>query len=280
MGDAGSSIDAFEVERAGAKLGLNPMFGDWQVDFRFPPIPYGSAGSRLQAFREKMQACLKTHFLYSSDVRLEITLHIDTQAVLETDERADLDNYAKAILDGLKGPKGLLLDDTQVQTLIVSRLDSAGRQSEFFRVSLSASPDDFIMKPVEFYEMPDGLWYPVCEVLWSEGRLIHQTELDRYAALTIHEHMASQERSVRHAARQGGESPTRAYQTGRWFSSSARGFHKSRIERDFVLHERGAWQAELAAWKFQNRSRIESIEAGFDQLRASVADLAKAFSQR
>ena len=43
-------------------------------------------------------------------MQLDITLHVDVQTALESDKAADLDNYAKAILDGLKGPKGIMID--------------------------------------------------------------------------------------------------------------------------------------------------------------------------
>jgi hypothetical protein len=98
---------------------------------------------------------LKNHWLFSNEIHLEITLHVDVQTVLETDEAADLDNYAKAILDGLKGPSGIMIDDTQVQALTISWIDGYGPPA--FTIAAKGSPDEFVLKPQEFYEMPDGL---------------------------------------------------------------------------------------------------------------------------
>ena len=56
-------------------------------------------------------------WFYSHEVQLEVTLHLDVQTTLETSDTADLDNYAKAILDRLKGPRCIMFDDTQVQAL-------------------------------------------------------------------------------------------------------------------------------------------------------------------
>lgn len=67
--------------------------------------------------------------LYSHEIQLEITLHLDVQTVLETSDTADLDNYAKAIHDGLKGPRGIMFDDTQVQALVIPWLDGYGDPS-------------------------------------------------------------------------------------------------------------------------------------------------------
>jgi hypothetical protein len=47
--------DAYEHERAGANVGLNPMFGDWQHRFEFPPVPYGDGGAKRAAFRLAIQ---------------------------------------------------------------------------------------------------------------------------------------------------------------------------------------------------------------------------------
>lgn len=98
--------DHLEIERQGALTGINPMFGEWQHHFRFPPVPYGNGAAQRGEFRRVIQAELTNQWLFANEIQLEITLHVDVQAVLETDETADLDNYAKAILDGLKGPQG------------------------------------------------------------------------------------------------------------------------------------------------------------------------------
>jgi hypothetical protein len=138
------SDDPIFVERRGAGAGLNPMFGEWQKAFNFPPVPHRDGGGRLRAFHEAIAAELTNRWIYSHEIQVEITLHLDVQTVL------DLDNYAKAILDGLKGPRGIMFDDTQVQALAISWLDGYGDPS--FTVAARGSPDDFVLKPVEFYE--------------------------------------------------------------------------------------------------------------------------------
>ena len=115
--------DPFSIERAGSDAGLNPMFGEWQQTFPFAPVPYGDSGEKRAALREAIQSQLKNKWIYSHEIHLEITPHLDVQTVIETSETADLDNYAKAILDGLKGPQGIMFDDTQVQSLAISWLD-------------------------------------------------------------------------------------------------------------------------------------------------------------
>ncbi len=175
--------DAARLEQEGASAGLNPMLGEWQQTFKFAPVPYGDGGAKRQAFREAIQAELANRWVYSHEIQLEITLHLDVQTVLETSETADLDNYAKAILDGLKGPKGIMFDDTQVQALAISWLDGYGEPS--FTVEAKSSPDEFMLKPIEFYEMPDGLWYPHGRYVWSEGGKEPMSDRNHFAGLSI-----------------------------------------------------------------------------------------------
>ena len=205
------SDEALEHERVGANAGLNPMFGDWQHRFDFAPISYAAGGVKRAAFRGAIQAELKNRFFYTNEVRLDIVLHLDVQTVLETDETADVDNYAKAILDGLKGPNGILLDDTQVQALTIYWLDSYGRDQTYFEVSVSSSPDDFMLKPIEFYEMPDGLWYPHSRRMWSDGGQEDQSDRNHYAGLLILEMMSSVKRDARHLLRKSGMDRLSAY---------------------------------------------------------------------
>lgn len=262
------SDEAFEQERKGANAGLNPMFGDWQHRFDFAPISYAAGGAKRAAFRETIQAELKNKFFYTNEVRLEIVLHLDVQTVLETDETADVDNYAKAILDGLKGPDGILFDDTQVQLLTIYWLDSYGRDRTYFEVSISSSPDDFVLKPVEFYEMPDGLWYPHGRRMWSDGGEDDQSDRNHYAGLLILEVMTSVKREARHLFRKSGMDRLRAYQQGMYVSSSARGFHRTRIDEGFPMHARQDWQAAFENWRGDHGDEIAEIE----RLVADVRD--------
>lgn len=250
--------DQLAIERKGALAGINPMFGEWQHHFQFAPVPYGNGAVPRGEFRAAIQAALTNRWLYANEVSLEITLHVDVQTTLETDETADLDNYAKAILDGLKGPDGIMIDDTQVQALAISWIDGYGQPS--FTVAARSSPDDFVLKPQEFYEMPDGLWYPHGRVFWTDGHAQTISDSNHYAGLSIIELMSSTQRRIRAEARKAGANRRRAYQIGRHVSTSARGFHRSRIEGEFPMHPRREWQAERAKWSESDAGEFRKIE--------------------
>jgi Holliday junction resolvase RusA-like endonuclease len=268
------SDEVLEHERKGADAGLNPMFGDWQHRFEFAPISYAAGGVKRAAFRQAIQTELKNRFLFTNEVRLDIILHLDVQTVLETDETADVDIYAKAILDGLKGPNGILFDDTQVQALTIYWLDSYGRDRTYFEVSISSSPDDFMLKPVEFYEMPDGLWYPHGRKMWSDSGQEDQAERNYYAGLLILEVMSSVKREARHLFRKSGMDRLRAYQKGMYLSSSARGFHRSRIDEGFPMHPRRDWRAAFETWRSDHAEEIVEIERIVEDVRDNYGDMA------
>ena len=272
------SADPFENERKGANAGLNPMFGDWQHRFRFAPVPYADWGAKRAASRKAIQDELTNQFFYTAEVRLEITLHLDVQTVLETSETADLDNYAKSILDALKGPDGIILDDTQVQTLIISYLDNYDRDGPFFDTSISAGPDDFMLKPLSFYEMPDGLWYPEARRAWADGGADELSEDNLYFALLLTEAMSSVKRKTRHQLRQMGIERIVAYKRLLPITTGIRGFHKSRIDSGFQMFERAQWLSALEAWKlrYADKNKMQEIETLFSGIHENYERMATA----
>jgi Holliday junction resolvase RusA-like endonuclease len=231
--------EAFEIEAAGAKAGLKPMFGEWRQQFAFAPVPHrGAGGPARAAFQAQIREALTDHFVYWGEVQLIITLYLDVQTVLETSDTADVDNYAKGILDALKGPNGILIDDTKVQALTVSWIDS---HETYFEVEIRSSPDDFMIKPVGFYEMPDGLY-------WDKAGPVSATDMDMFAGLTISEMMAGGKKHMRHVLRQAGMTRLKAGQATSPIETQLRGFHRSRLfDAGYELVGLADWRARRSA---------------------------------
>ena len=137
-----ANYNPYEIDGAGAEAGSNPMFGQWQRRFKFAPVPHGN-GAALRDLRKKVQAELSNNFLFTNEIAATFTLHMDVQTVLETSDTADIDNHAKGLLDCLRRTNGIMIDDTQVQALSISWLDSA---ETFFDVEIRGSPDEFLLK--------------------------------------------------------------------------------------------------------------------------------------
>lgn len=272
------SIDEqLRLERLGADARVNPMFGKWQQRFDFAPVPYGNGAAQRGEFRTAIQAELNNRWLYSNEIHLEITLHVDVQTVLETDEAADLDNYAKSILDGLKGPNGIMIDDTQVQALTISWIDGYGPPA--FTIAAKGSPDEFVLKPQEFFEMPDGLWYPQGPNLWTAGAAEASDEFNHFAGLSIIELMSSTKRRARAEMRKGGADRLRAYQQAMYLSTSARGFHRSRIEDGFTMHPQREWQAERVRWAETDPAHAAMLEESLGKIREGHNRLIEAMAK-
>lgn len=236
-------------------------------------------GAKLRAFHEAIAAKLTNRWIYSHEIQLEITLHLDVQTVLETSDTADLDNFAKAILDGLKGQRGIMFDDTQVQALAISWLDGYGDPS--FKVATKSSPDDFVLKPVEFYEMPDGLWYPHGRYVWSNGGEAALSDKSHFMGLSIIELMSSVKTSARAEMRNAGADRLRAYQRGKYVSSMARGFPRGRIiDSGFVLYARREWQEDRRIWREANSKEINEVEQRVSGLRKSYETIIEVLAGR
>lgn len=269
--------EAFETEAAGAKAGLNPMFGEWSQRFDFAPVPHrGTGGPVRQAFKETIRAELTNKFVFWGEVQVVITLYLDVQTVLETSETADVDNYAKAILDALKGPEGIIIDDTQVQALTISWIDS---HKTYFEVEVRGSVDDFFTKPLRFFEMPDGLFYPQPTHAWDPAGSKPYTDFDHFAGLTITEMMAGSKRHIRHVLRQAGQTRLEASRNSTYFETQLRGFHRSRLaDTGYELVAIADWRARRTAWADQDQEKSKFLTEMAEGHRASMNNLAAALA--
>lgn len=258
----------FFTEGKGAEKGVNPFFGEWRKGFKFSPVASTAKPERRREFRQRIQEEIECSFYFTDEVKVEITLHIDEQRVRETDQTADLDNFAKCILDCLKGRDGILIDDCQIQSLHISWLDIYD-DDEWFEVEIRGHPDEFFLRDVALYEMPDKLWYPLSDHSWVNGEAVPLNEATRLAGPLILEAMTDFSRKLRAKMRDSGLSRMQAYRESKYHSTGARGYHKSRVEGEFDLVPLTQWKADVA----------EMYRIG-DERAKSVATLLKEFKEQ
>lgn len=271
------SLNSLEIESRGAEAGINPMFGEWRQTFAFAPVPYRDGGVKLREFKETVRAALQNQFVFSDEIQLNITLFLDLQSVLETSETADVDNYAKSLLDALKGPEGIIIDDTQVQSLTVSWIDS---HETYFEVEARASPDDFLQKPLKLYEMSQGLYYPVSSYTWKSGTREAVSEQGIWGGLLIADVVSSFEKSTRHAFRKLGRDRLGAYRESKYFAGQLRGFHKSRAsDSGFDCVELKSWREDFEAWAALHPEQAEGLKKLANDVRDTRSDLLAALSK-
>ncbi|MCL4502530.1 MAG: RusA family crossover junction endodeoxyribonuclease [Deltaproteobacteria bacterium] len=232
--------EQFEIEARGAAARINPMFGEWRQRFDIEPVSYSNPGPARMAFKQAVREQLKEKFIFVGQVALTITLFLDEQKMLETPAYGDLDNYAKQLLDTFKGNGGLVVDDCQVQRLDISWIDVP--YSAYFEVEFRSGPDDFMPLPIKLYEMPDGLFYPISELVWTNDGIVAAPEGSVLAIAQTIAAMTSATRSLRHQLRLKSIPQFRAFQCGMYLSPAVMGFHRSRVvDSGYELVERRAW---------------------------------------
>lgn len=173
----------FEIEARGAAQGINPLFGKWHQKFEFEPVSYSNENIRRSKFRDRVRAGLNNKFVYTNLVKVVITIYLDEQKLLETPAYGDLDNFAKSILDAIKGRDGLLIDDCQVQSLDISWIDIP--HGAYFEIEVHGSPDDFCQNSLRLYEMSDGSYYPLSKYIWTQSGVKDLNEKDLFFTLLV-----------------------------------------------------------------------------------------------
>lgn len=110
-----------------------------------------------------------TEFLLSGDVSLEIQWTLHESVRYETDTAPDVDNILKPLLDSICGPKGILIDDNQVQHVSCSWMDWTTLQQRL-DITLRFASDLFVSKEhLVFVDFGKSLCFPVNESAPREG---------------------------------------------------------------------------------------------------------------
>lgn len=228
----------FEYEQS--KRGINPYWGKYSQKFAIKPIPYGNRNK--QRFKEEVQSYFQSiQYYFVDEVKLHINLYLSEGRRYETPDSADLDNYAKLICDCLKGSKGILIDDIQIQHLSISWFDTVNE--EYFEVAIQGRSDDFIMKDIEFYEMQNGMYYPISNKVWTtNGVKVFDEKLRMAGILCERLRLLGK---VRHQMHQEGLQGETAYYEYMKYHPIIRGFNKNRVlESGYMLHTLADWQYE------------------------------------
>lgn len=260
--------EPFRVEGSGASAGVNPFFGEWRKSFKFPPVAYTAKSEKRAEFRKRVRAEIGVEYYFIDEVKVDITLHIDEQRFRETDKTADVDNFAKCILDCLKGKDGILIDDCQIQSLHISWID-VHDEHEWFEVEIKSHPDEFMLKDVKLYEMPNGLWYPLSNRSWDHGAAMPVNDATIIAGPLILEAMTDFSHKIRAKLRRHGRNRMQAYRESKYHDTLARGFHKSRVEGEFELVSLGEW-----------RSAVEDLARAGDESSQRIFEYLKDFKSK
>jgi hypothetical protein len=183
------TMDEFlKIEAQGAEKGLNPMFGQWYQTFNLAPLPISAPAFARTAFKLALRKKLTNRFIFTGEVTLKLRLYLNERKLLNSTKPINVDDYAKLLLDSLKGNGGVLIDECQIRHLDISWTDTP--DPSWFEAEINGKPDDFLLTPLTLHKMPDGLYYPLSEWRWkSDGmcalpRVDYQRSIDALKAAT------------------------------------------------------------------------------------------------
>jgi Holliday junction resolvase RusA-like endonuclease len=127
------------------------------------PVSQQARAEIKAAFQTDLQALICAHgFLLTGDVSVSIEWTVQERTRYETDRAPDVDNILKPLLDALVGPKGILIDDNQVQHVSCHWLD-VGREPESLAITIRYLPGEWLPKSgLYFVQFQDGLCIPLC----------------------------------------------------------------------------------------------------------------------
>jgi Holliday junction resolvase RusA-like endonuclease len=193
---------------------LPPDSGLVLIESPLPPVSLQSSSERRARLRDALRAQIAgCPFLLTGEVKVWIEWQADELIRYETAESADVDNVIKPILDALSGPEGLLIDDSQVQSIGCHWQDQYS-ESERFSVELTFDPDAFCDRARLFFvEVAEKLCYPID---------MANPEAQRRAAY----HVAWMYRTRDELLKAGA-----TYEQARGVLPIQRSFHRQRVER-------------------------------------------------
>jgi Holliday junction resolvase RusA-like endonuclease len=124
-----------------------PPFGEIELTILAHPVSQQSRRAEKDKFTDLIRSQMEQfQFLLSGDVVVDIEWLVHEQQRYESDAAPDVDNILKPLLDTLCGPRGLLIDDCQVQAVSCHWIDSPSRDDEYIQIRLRFRPDEWLSK--------------------------------------------------------------------------------------------------------------------------------------
>lgn len=162
-----------------------PESGEIEFSIERAPVSLQAKGERKREFKEHVAARVeKAGFLLSGDVRVHIQWHVHEEKRYENSASADVDNIIKPLLDAICGPKGILIDDNQVQSIQCFWVDSYVCDRERIDIRIKYIPDEYLPKKgLAFVCMDKNLCIPFCRSHRPEEQAIFISAHERMLAL-------------------------------------------------------------------------------------------------
>lgn len=206
-----------------------PEYGEIILSFSLEPVSLQSSSEKRNFVKSEIRKKTKfIKYLLSGDVKVEIQWLLHEQQRYESANSPDMDNIIKPKLDGLSGPKGILIDDCQVQTVGSHWIDWT-KQEHQINIYIRYISDDYVKKDgLIFTNMGNNLYMPFNSNTPKFANKIILKQLEKMAS--------SKNQDLE---------KTVDYYLAKKFNSIQRVFHKSRIFGEFITVELDDFKNEL-----------------------------------
>ena len=127
------------------------------------PVSAQAKSKPKKALKKALTQLTETaEWVFTGDVSVTIEWTVDRVWRHENHKVPDLDNIVKPVLDGLVGPSGIILDDTQVSHLEVYWISWTRTDRQHLKITIDAlDPSDRIDRPFSVVEVRPAL----CQIL-------------------------------------------------------------------------------------------------------------------
>jgi Holliday junction resolvase RusA-like endonuclease len=171
---------------------------------------------------------LPLQYLLCGDVHVGIEWLIHEKDRYETDAAPDVDAILKPLLDAMCGPDGLLIDDSQVQSVTCKWVDHGFRE-QCLKFEIRFLSYEWVSKNrLIFVDFGESMCFPI------EGS--KSAELVLPLLETVHK-MITTKRQI--------ELETGDYYTAKRMLPTQRLFHRSRVAQHFTVIDEGAFVSRL-----------------------------------
>jgi len=148
-----------------------PKAGEMEFSVNAAPVSQQSSNRRKKHLTKIVRNLLKSvDYLLTGDIELDIEWYLGEKARYEQDGFPDVDNIIKPLLDALKGPKGIMIDDCQVESVHCRWVDWS-RSDQKLHFKIRFTPDLWVKKKnLKFIHIGDRLCFPLPAAVPEEAK--------------------------------------------------------------------------------------------------------------
>lgn len=139
------------------------------------PVSQGADGRKRRGLMGELQNLTRQiPWMYTGDVSVNIEWTVHLKWRYESDRAVDVDNIIKPLLDGITGPDGVLIDDTQVNHVSVNWTTWTRTDRQHLRIDIrSLDLDLYEQKGFALVEVRPTLYLPLPAIdADPDGRLL------------------------------------------------------------------------------------------------------------